>query len=133
MEKREEIFDPLRRKRVALTPEERVRQFFINWLNKECHYPLTLMASEYTICYNKQKFRCDIVCFNRALEPQVIVECKSPDVKLTNSVVEQITRYNMVLKVKYLIITNGLNTYICKFDAQSGKYGFVEEFPLFES
>ena len=133
MEKREEIFDPLRRKRVALTPEERVRQFFINWLNKECHYPLTLMASEYTICYNKQKFRCDIVCFNRALEPQVIVECKSPDVKLTNSVVEQITRYNMVLRAKYLIITNGLNTYICKFDVQSGNYGFVEEFPLFES
>ena len=133
MEKRGEIFDPLRKKRVALTPEEQVRQFFICWLNKECGYPLALMASEYAITYNKQRFRCDIVCFNRSLEPQVIVECKAPDVKLTSSVIEQITRYNMVLKVKHLIITNGHESYICKYNAEAERYEFVNEFPIFES
>lgn len=132
MEKRGDIFDPLRKKRVALTPEEQVRQFFIGWLNKECKYPLALMASEYAITYNKQRFRCDIVCFNRALQPQVIVECKAPDVKLTSSVVEQITRYNMVLKVKHLIITNGHETYICRYNEPENRYEFVKEFPIFE-
>ena len=133
MEKRGEIFDPLRKKRVALTPEEHVRQFFISWLNKECGYPLALMASEYAITYNKQRFRCDIVCFNRALEPQVIVECKAPDVKLTSEVLDQIARYNMVLKVKHLIITNGHESYICKYNGDKNRYEFVEDFPIFES
>ncbi len=133
MERMGEIFDPLRKKRVALTPEEQVRQFFIAWLNKERNFPLSLMASEYSICYNRQRFRCDIVCFNKTLEPQVIVECKAPDVKLTNVVIEQIARYNMVLRVKYLIITNGCDTYVLKFNEGTGRYGFAEEIPFYES
>lgn len=131
MENRRDIFDPLRKKRVVLTPEEQVRQFFIAWLNKERNYPLSLMASEYSICYNKQRFRCDIVCFNKALEPLLIVECKAPDVKLTNVVIDQIARYNMVLKVKYLVITNGCDTYVCKYDQSEGKYTFVGEIPFY--
>lgn len=133
MERMGEIFDPLRKKRVALTPEEQVRQFFIAWLNKERNFPLSLMASEYSICYNRQRFRCDIVCFNKTLEPQVIVECKAPDVKLTNVVIEQIARYNMVLRVKYLIITNGCDTYVLKLNEGTGRYGFTEEIPFYES
>ena len=133
MERMEEIFDPLRKKRVALTPEEQVRQFFIAWLNKERNFPLSLMASEYSICYNRQRFRCDIVCFNKSLEPQVIVECKAPDVKLTNAVIEQIARYNMVLRVKYLIVTNGCDTYVLKLNEGTGRYGFAEEIPFYES
>ncbi len=129
----EEIFDPLRKKRVALTPEEHVRQFFIAWLNKERNFPLPLMASEYSICYNKQRFRCDIVCFNKALEPQMIVECKAPDVKLTNGVIDQIARYNMVLRVKYLVITNGSDTYVLKYNGADGKYEFASEIPFYES
>lgn len=131
MGNRREIFDPLRKKKVALTPEEQVRQFFINYLSKERNYPLSLMASEYSICYNRQRFRCDIVCFNKALEPMIIVECKAPDVKLTDSVVGQIARYNMVLKVKYLIITNGCDTYIFKYDEVCGKYEFVDDIPFY--
>ena len=132
METREQIFDPLRKKRVALTPEERVRQFFITWLNRERKYPLALMASEYTIKYNSARYRCDIVCFNRELQPLVIVECKSPDIKLGNHVAEQISRYNMVLRVKYLIITNGSETYFCRYDDMAGRYEFTDDIPFYD-
>ncbi len=131
MENRGDIFDPLRKKRVALTPEEQVRQFFIGWLNKERGFPLSLMASEYSICYNKQRFRCDIVCFNKSLEPQMIIECKAPDVKLTNAVLEQIARYNLVLRVKYLVITNGHETYVCRYNCAESGYSFIGEIPFY--
>lgn len=128
---RETIFDPLRRKHVALTPEETVRQHFITWLNKERNYPLTLMASEYTINFNKMNYRCDIVAFNKALEPQLIVECKAPHIKLNNDTVEQIIRYNLVLKVKNLIITNGVITFACELNPATGKYEFIGEIPFY--
>ncbi|MEG1088044.1 MAG: type I restriction enzyme HsdR N-terminal domain-containing protein [Bacteroidales bacterium] len=129
---KETIFDPLRRKYVVLTPEEAVRQHFIKWLNKERNYPLTLMASEYSIKYNKMNYRCDIVTFNKLLEPQLIVECKASNVKLTQETIEQIIRYNLVLKVKNLIITNGVSTFACKLNPTNGQYEFVEDIPYYE-
>lgn len=127
------IYDPLRKKEVALTPEEEVRQFFIRWLNTEKGYPLGLMASEYTIRFNKRSFRCDIAVFNRKLEPQIIVECKAPEVKLCNRVLEQAMTYNMALKVPHLVITNGESTVICSYDNTAGKYAFAEDIPPYSS
>lgn len=129
---KEQIFDPLRKKRVTLTPEERVRQHFITWLNKERDYPLSLMASEYTIRYNTLRFRCDIVCFTRTLAPLLIVECKSPDVKIDNTVIEQITRYNMALRVKYLVITNGVTTFACELNEEENRYRFITDVPHYK-
>jgi hypothetical protein len=129
---RETVFDPLRRKRVALTPEEAVRQHFIEWLHKERNYPLTLMASEYSIKFNKMTYRCDLVAFNKALEPQLIVECKAPDIPLTKEVLEQIMRYNLVLRVKNLIITNGVTTFACELNPATGKYEFVADIPFYK-
>lgn len=127
------IYDPLRKKEVALTPEEEVRQFFMKWLQTEKGYPPGLMASEYTIRFNRRCFRCDIVVFNRNLEPIIIVECKSPEVKLSNRVLEQAVTYNMVLKVPHLIITNGESTVICSYDNAEGKYAFTDDIPPYSS
>lgn len=129
---RDTVFDPLRRKRVALTPEEAVRQHFIDWLHKERNYPLTLMASEYSIKFNKMTYRCDLVAFNKALEPQLIVECKAPNIPLTKEVLEQIMRYNLVLRVKNLIITNGVTTFACELNSVTGQYEFVADIPFYK-
>ena len=125
------VFDPLRKKHVALTPEERVRQFFINWLHTERGWPLQLMASEYSIKLGRKSFRCDIVAFNKELVPQVIVECKAPEVELGKSVIEQVTGYNLVLKVPHLVITNGRKTFVCSYNRATGKYEFVGDIPFF--
>ena len=125
------VFDPLRKKHVALTPEERVRQFFINWLHTERGWPLQLMASEYSIKLGRKSFRCDIVAFNKELVPQVIVECKAPEVELGKSVIEQVTGYNLVLKVPHLVITNGRKTFVCSYNSAAGKYEFVGDIPFY--
>ena len=125
------VFDPLRKKHVALTPEERVRQFFIKWLHTERGWPLQLMASEYGIKLGRKSFRCDIVAFNRELVPQVIVECKAPDVELGKSVLEQVAAYNLVLKVPCLVVTNGKRTYVCSYNGATGKYEFVGDIPFY--
>lgn len=130
---KERIFDPLRKKRVALTPEEQVRQYFIQWLSRERNYPLGLMMSEYTISYNKRSFRCDIVSFDREMNPLVIVECKAPSVKLDNSVIEQITCYNMALRVKCLVITNGVTTFAFGFDDKEQRYVALQDIPHYNS
>ncbi len=119
---KESLFDPLRKKYVKATPEEYVRQHFIKWLNVERGYPLSLMASEYSISFNRRLFRCDIVTFNKYLKPQIVVECKAPDIKIDNEVVAQIIRYNMVLKVQTLIVTNGLKTIVFGYDSDQEKY-----------
>ncbi|HML64177.1 MAG TPA: type I restriction enzyme HsdR N-terminal domain-containing protein [Dysgonomonas sp.] len=118
------ILDPLRRKFVALTPEEWVRQHFVNFLLKEKGYPAALIANEVQIDLNKLKRRCDSVVYNRDLSPLMIIEYKAPDVDITQQVFDQIVRYNIVLKVKYLIVSNGLNHYCCimNYDKQSFKY-----------
>ncbi|MBR5856639.1 MAG: type I restriction enzyme HsdR N-terminal domain-containing protein [Bacteroidales bacterium] len=127
------IFDPLRKKRVVLTPEEEVRQYFIQWLCKERDYPMGLMMSEFTIAYNKRSFRCDIVCFNSESTPLVIVECKAPSVKIDGGVIEQITRYNMALKVGCLVITNGVTTFAFAYNNELHRYVAVNDIPYYKS
>ena len=123
------VFDPLRKKHVSLTPEEQVRQHFIHWLNAERGYPLQLMASEYTIKLGSKSFRCDIVAFDNNLKPQIIVECKVPHVKLSNTVLQQVLNYNLVLKVPHLIITNGESTCVCSYNSLMGRYEFAQDIP----
>lgn len=123
------IFDSLRRKFVALTPEEWVRQHFVNFLITEKEYPQGLIANEVQIKLNNQKKRCDSVIYNSTLKPLVIVEYKSPDVNITQDVFDQIARYNIVLKVDYLIVSNGINHYCCKIDYQNQTFQYLQEIP----
>ncbi|MDO4735434.1 MAG: type I restriction enzyme HsdR N-terminal domain-containing protein [Bacteroidia bacterium] len=128
----ETIFDPLRKKHVALTPEESVRQYFIKWLHSTKGYPMELMASEYTIKFNKMNYRCDIVAFNKKIEPILLVECKAPNVEINNSVIDQVIRYNMVLKVPLIIITNGAVTYACGYNCQQQSYQYLTDIPEYK-
>ncbi|HCO67133.1 MAG TPA: hypothetical protein DIT04_05160 [Dysgonomonas sp.] len=125
------IWDRIRRKYVALTPEEYVRQHFINYLITEKSYPEALIANETQIDLNHQKRRCDSVVYNNQLTPLVIIEYKAPDVKITQEVFNQIVNYNIVLKVKYLIVSNGIEHYCCRMDYSDMSYCYLDEIPDF--
>jgi len=123
------IFDPIRKKKVVLTPEEWVRQNFLQYLIREKQVPESLVRVEMGLKLNKLTRRGDIVVFNRTGQPLLIVECKSPDVKLNQKVFDQVARYNLVLKVDYLIITNGLKHFCCRMDYPNHAYHFLESIP----
>mgnify|MGYP003400532589 CR=1 FL=1 len=108
------IWDPLRKKEVALTPEERVRQWCIGVLAGQLQVPLHMMMSEAGFKLGDKQFRADIIVYDRKAQPLMVVECKRPEVEITSEVLDQAVRYNMVLNVKYMIITNGTGTYIFK-------------------
>ncbi len=124
-----QIFDPLRKCHVALTPEEWVRQHFVNFLIELRGFPAALMANEVAITVNGMKRRCDTVVYDKQLQPRVIVEYKAPTVKITKEVFAQISRYNLTLKVDYLIVSNGLQHYCCRMDYPNNSYSFLQEIP----
>jgi type I site-specific restriction endonuclease len=123
------IFDGFRRKWVALTPEEWVRQNFVRYLTEEKHFPSSLVAVERSLRMNRRDFRTDIVLFSKSGNPLVVVECKAPEVKISQLVFDQVARYNLDLRVSYLIVTNGLEHYCCRFDQQQLSYTFLPEIP----
>lgn len=123
------IFDPFRKKYVVLTPEEWVRQNFLNYLVKEMDYPRALMSIEKEMQLGELRKRCDIVVYTREAEPWMIVECKEMGVPLNNLVLEQIVRYHIALPVPYLVITNGGNTWCCKMNTMEGKWEFIPSLP----
>ena len=123
------IWDPLRKKEVARTPEEVVRQWFIGVLNSSLQVPMHMMMSEAGLKLGEKQFRADILVYDRKAQPLVIVECKRPEVELTQEVLDQAIRYNMVLNVKYIIITNGTKTYM--FGRQGERYAFLSKFPTY--
>ncbi len=125
------VFDVLRRKYVALTPEEGGRQHFTHYLLHEQGYPQGLLANEVQIQLNGTRKRCDTVLYNRDLTARMIVEYKAPTVGITQAVFDQITRYNMALKVDYLVVTNGLTHYCCKIDYATRTYAFLPSVPAY--
>lgn len=127
------IFDVIRRKYVALTPEEWVRQHFVHFLTEHKGYPQALLANEVQVQLNGTRKRCDTVLYRRDLTARMIVEYKAPEVVITQKVFDQITRYNMVLHVDYLIVSNGLQHYCCRMDYESNSYSFLKEIPEYNS
>ena len=125
------IFDPLRQKYVALTPEEWVRQHFVHFLTDFKGYPKGLLANEIQLDLNGTKKRCDTILFNKDLSARMIVEYKAPNIEMTQAVFDQITRYNMVLKVEYLIVSNGIRHYCCRIDYNTLKYTFLPDIPSY--
>jgi type I site-specific restriction endonuclease len=123
------IFDSFRRRWVALTPEEWVRQNFARYLTEIKHFPPSLVAVERSLRINQHDFRSDIVLFSKSGNPLAVVECKAPEVKISQQVFDQIARYNLELRVSYLIVTNGLTHYCCRFDQQQLTYTFLTEIP----
>lgn len=125
------IFDEIRKKNIFLTPEEWVRQHFVQYLIIEKKYPKSLIALEKEIKVNNLKKRFDILIFNKKGAHDIIVECKSPKVKISQETFDQIARYNLQLKAAYLIVTNGLEHYYCKMDYEKQCYVFLEDVPDF--
>lgn len=123
------IFDPVRRKYVALTPEEWVRQHWIRYLIEQKQFPRSLIAVEKELKVNQLPRRCDIVIYGRQGLPLMIVECKAGGVKLSQKAFDQIARYNLTLNVQYLVVSNGHKTYCCKINAAKQSYHFVESIP----
>lgn len=123
------ILDVIRRQHVALTPEEWVRQHFVHFLINHKGYPQSLMANEVQLKLNGMSRRCDTLVYDRTLTPRVIVEYKAPSVNITQKVFDQICRYNMVLQVDYLIVTNGITHYCCQLDYTTRSYRFLHDIP----
>ncbi len=126
---KEFIFDPVRKKRVVLTPEEGVRQWLIKELSDRYGYPVHMMSCEHTLMIDNMSYRGDLVVFNKRKEPVIIAECKAPQIKITKESFMQAFRYNMALKVKYIIVTNGKNTYVTFFDNKEDTHSFVKDIP----
>lgn len=123
------VFDRIRKKYVAMTPEEYVRQHFVNYLITTLHYPESLLGNEVSIDLNGNRRRCDTVVFRPGESPLMIVEYKSPEVSITQTVFDQIARYNMVLRAKYLVVSNGLRHYCCVMDYEHDTYHFLPTIP----
>jgi hypothetical protein len=126
------IFDVLRRKYVALTPEEWVRQHFVHFLVERKGYPSGLLGNEIQLILNGTKKRCDTVLYGRDMKARMIVEYKAPHVEITQAVFDQIMRYNIVLRVEYLVVSNGLKHYCCRMDYDTNRYEFLREIPAYE-
>jgi hypothetical protein len=109
-----------------------VRQLFTRYLIEEKGYPASLMMTEYTLKIHKLVKRCDIIVFNRLKEPVLLVECKAPEIRITQDVFDQVARYNISFKVSYLLVTNGMKHYCCRVDFSSGKISFLDSIPSFE-
>ena len=126
------IFDAIRKKYLVLTPEEWVRQNFVEYLSQELGYPKSLMSLELAMKYNRMDKRSDIVCHNSQGTPILLVECKRTTINITQKTFDQIARYNMVLKVPYLAVTNGNNHYFCRIDHDKKDYTFIQDIPRFD-
>ena len=126
------IFDIIRKKYVILTPEEWVRQHIIHFLIEEKKYPISLIAIEKKLILNNLTKRTDILVFNNKGNPDIIVECKAPSIKINQSTFDQIARYNLKLNANYLVVSNGLQHYYCKMDKINKTYVFLKNIPNYK-
>lgn len=130
---RREVLCAVRRRWVALTPEEEVRQRTILLLHTRYDYPLELMQVEGTIMLNGLSRRCDIVVYSTDGRPRMIVECKEPNVKITQKVCDQACRYNMTLQVPYILLTNWHNIIVIGVDFAARKLTVLNDIPDFSA
>ncbi len=127
------IFDPLRRKHVALTPEESVRQGFVAFLTTQRNYPATLIANEVTLSIGEKTLRADTIVYDRQMRPLMLVEYKAPSVTITEKVLLQASAYNTLLHVPYIVVTNGPSLYCLHIDYDSGKREFLSDLPTYSA
>jgi hypothetical protein len=123
------VFDEIRKKWVFLNPEEWVRQHLINFLIAEKKVPASMISVEKEIKLNDTRKRYDLVIYNSSLKPVLLVECKSPDVDITQLALEQALRYNLILNVEYLLVSNGLMDVAIR--VKDGKGKILETLPDF--
>ena len=125
------IFDDIRKKFILLTPEEWVRQHVVKFLLEEKKYPKAHINVEKVLKINGLTKRYDVSVFQPDGKIHLLVECKAPDVVITQNVFDQIARYNMTLDAGYLMVTNGLNHYFCQIDKEREQYVFLRDLPQY--
>ena len=123
------IFDFLRRKFVALTPEEWVRQHFTHFLVEQKGYPKGLLANEMELHIGSKRLRCDTILYNKVMQPLMIVEYKAPHIQIQQKTFDQIVAYNLLLHADYLVVSNGLQHYCCQMDYEQRSYRFLTDIP----
>lgn len=126
------IFDEIRKKHIIITPEEWVRQHFVQYLINQKGYPKSLIKLEGGLKLHGKARRTDIVVFNSKGERILLIECKAPSVSIDQKVFDQVARYNMVHKVSLLAVSNGLKHYYCRIDFDKQSYSFIEELPQYK-
>jgi len=125
------MFDPVRQKEVAHTPEEEVRQTLIAHLHHVCGAPYSLMSCEYELKAKRKTYRTDLVLFDRKGQPLLLAECKAPSIPINRSVFEQIIQYNQILKVPYLLLTNGTDSYLCRHHPLENHWEALSQIPSY--
>ena len=130
---RQMIFDFLRRKYVALSPEEWVRQHFTHFLVEQKGYPQGLLANETELRIGDKRLRCDTVLYDTRMQPQMIVEYKAPQIQIQQKTFDQIVVYNLLLHADYLVVSNGLQHYCCQMDYENRSYRFLTEIPDYDA
>lgn len=128
-----QIFDILRRKYVALTPEEWVRQHFTHYLIEHKGYPQALISNEVELRLGDKSLRCDTLLYTPDMQPRMIIEYKAPTITLQQKTFDQIAAYNLLLKVDYLVVSNGCEHYCCHMDYEQNNYRFLKEIPNYEA
>ena len=123
------VFDNIRRKFIVLTPEEWVRQHVVHYLLTEKQYPKSLVNVEKMLKVNGLAKRYDVVVFNPDGTIKILVECKAPDVAISQAVFDQVARYNLAMDAEFLMVTNGLNHYFCRMDFEAKQYIFLKSLP----
>ena len=131
-ENKQFIFDIIRKKYVVLTPEEWVRQHLIHYLITDKGYPKSLITVEKQLTVNNLKKRFDILIFNNSGQPEIIIECKSPKVSISQHTFNQISRYNLALNATHILVSNGLQHYFCQLDKNNKQYVFLKELPHYD-
>lgn len=127
------VLDILRRRYVTLTPEEMVRQFFVNYLIEYRGYPKSLMANEVELKVGDKKMRCDSILYDMAMQPRMIMEYKAPDIPITQKVLQQVAAYNTQLNVEYFIMSNGTQHVCMHYDESTAKWMMLQEIPLYDN
>ena len=129
---KQQVFDALRKKYVRLTPEEWVRQHFINYAITHLKFPAGLIAVEMPVNINGLNQRADIVMHSTQGQPIMVVECKAPEVSINKTVFEQASRYNLVLRAQFLVVTNGLQHFCARIN-NDGSYEMMKKIPQYDT
>ena len=128
----EKIFDPVRKKWLAATPEEIIRQHWIHILHHEAEYPLSFLSIEKKIKVNRLEKRYDIVAYSHDSRPHILIECKSHKVTIQQKYFQQAAAYNIAIHTPYLIVTNGIQTFIAHIDFSEGSFTFIQNIPKYK-
>jgi type I site-specific restriction endonuclease len=130
--KRTQIFDAVRGKYLVLTPEEWVRQHLVRFLIEEKNYPKGLIAIEKGLRLNGLQKRADVLVYNKAGKPVLLIECKAPNVKINQAAFDQIGRYNISFRLPYLLVSNGMSHYCAKINFEAKDFSFLKDIPSYE-